>query len=83
MAAWRRCLARGKKGRERLTVVGTPLMSVTKEVKRVELLGGVEDTGGVGEEDEGGGVSVEGAMKEEEGTDEEVSKENDVEVREA
>lgn len=55
-------------------------MSVTKEVKRVELLEGVEGTGGVEEEDEGGGVSVEEAGREEEGTNEEGSREDDVEV---
>lgn len=52
----------GEKGERRLAVVGTPLMSETKVVKKVELLDGVEDTGVEEEdeeEDEGGGVGVE------------------------
>ena len=52
----------GGKGERRLAVVGTPLMSETKVVKKVELLDGVEDTGVEEEdeeEDEGGGVGVE------------------------
>ena len=50
---------RGKRER-RLAVVGTPLMSETKVVKKVELLEGVEDVEEEDEEeDEGGGVGVE------------------------
>ena len=45
-----------KGGRGRLAVVRTPLISVTKEVNDMELLGGVEDTESVDEGDEGGGV---------------------------
>lgn len=74
------------RAREKLAVVGDPLMSVPREVVRVKPLDSVEDTEGMEEEDdeeedEGGGVVVEEAGRvKEDGVEEDEEDEEGVRV---